>query len=52
MAMEVDPWLQYTGWEEVIAGSKHGLVETAAFAATATAEETELAIIMMSWERF
>ena len=49
--MEVDPWLQYTGWEEVIAGSKHGLVETAAFAATATAEETEPATIMISWER-
>lgn len=51
VAMEVDPWLQYMGWEEVLAGSKHGLIETAAFAATATAEEAGLAIVMESWER-
>jgi len=42
VAAEVDPWLRYTGWEEVLAGSKHDLVTTAAFTATATATEPEL----------
>ena len=48
---ETDPWLRHTGWEEVLAGSKHGLVKTAAFAATATAQEPELVRITESWER-
>jgi hypothetical protein len=42
VATEIDPWLQYTGWEEVLAGSKHDLVTIAAFTATATATEPEL----------
>jgi len=37
VATEIDPWLRYTGWEEVLAGSKHDLVTTAAFTATAAA---------------
>ena len=48
---EVDPWLQQMGWEEVLAGSKHSLVETAAFAATATATEPEFEMLLQSWER-
>jgi hypothetical protein len=51
VATEIDPWLQYTGWEEVLAASKHDLVTTAAFTATATATEPELARLIQSWER-
>jgi hypothetical protein len=35
----------------VLAGSKHNLVTTAAFTATATATEPELALLLQSWER-
>ena len=51
VATEIDPWLQYTGWEEVLTASKHDLVTTAAFTATATATEPELARLIQSWER-
>jgi len=51
VATEIDPWLRYTGWEEVLAGSKHDLETTAAFTATATATEPELALLLQSWER-
>ena len=51
VATEVDPWLQQMGWEEVLAGSKHSLVETAAFAATATTAEPEFEMLLQSWER-
>ena len=51
VATEVDPWLQYIGWEEVLAGSKHDLVITAAFTATASATEPELLYIIESWEQ-
>ena len=43
--------MRYTGWEEVLAGSKHDLVTTAAFTATATATEPELERLIQSWER-
>ena len=49
VAAEVDPWLQYTGWEEVLAGLKHDLVKTAAFTATATATKPELVRLTQSW---
>lgn len=42
VATKVDPWLQYAGWEEVLAGPKYRLIKTTAFAATAIAEETKL----------
>ena len=48
---EIDPWLQYTGWEEVLAGSQYDLVTTAAFTATATATEPDLVRVLQSWER-
>jgi superfamily II DNA helicase RecQ len=51
VAAEIDPWLRYNGWEEVIAGSKHDLATTAALTATATATEPELARLLQSWER-
>jgi len=51
VATEIDPWLRYTGWEEVLAASKHDLVITTAFTATAAATEPELARLLESWER-
>jgi hypothetical protein len=51
VAADVDPWLQYTGWEEVLAASKHDLMTTAAFADTAATTEPELEQVLQSWER-
>lgn len=51
IAADSDPWLQYTGCEEVLAASKHNLVTTAAFADIATATEPELEQVLQSWER-
>jgi len=48
VATEIDPWLRYTGWEEVLAVSKHDLVTTAAFTATAAATKPELARLLES----
>jgi hypothetical protein len=42
MATEIDPWLQYIGWEEILAGSKYDLVTIVAFTATTTITEPEL----------
>jgi superfamily II DNA helicase RecQ len=39
---ETDPWLRYTEWDEILAQSKHDLVATHAFTATATAAEPHL----------
>jgi hypothetical protein len=51
VAADVDPWLQYTGWEAVLSVSKYNLVTTAAFADTATATKPELERVLQSWER-
>ena len=52
LAAEIDPWLRYTGWEEVLAGSKHDLAATAVFAAAAAATGPEdEAQLVQSWER-
>lgn len=50
MAIEIDPWLQYINWEEVLARSKHNLVTTAAFIAPATATEPELEQVLENWK--
>ena len=51
VAAETDPWLRYTGWEEVLAASKHDLATTTAFTATASATEPALTQAIQSWER-
>ncbi len=48
---KIDLWLQYTSQEEVLAGSKHGLVRTTEFTATVTANKPELERLMYSWEQ-
>jgi hypothetical protein len=49
--MRSAPWLQYRGWEEVLAESKHDLVKTTEFTATAADTEPELERVLYSWER-
>lgn len=51
VAAEVDLWLQYTGWEKVVAISKHDLVATAVFTNIAAAAKPELERVLQSWER-
>jgi hypothetical protein len=51
MATEIDPWLQYISWEEILARSKHDLVTTVAFIATTTTTEPELKRVLENWER-
>ena len=51
LTTERDPWLRGVHWDEVLAGSQHNLVRTAAFATTATATEPDLVRLIQSWER-
>lgn len=51
LTTERDPWLRGVHWDEVLAGSQHDLVRTAAFATTATATEPDLVRLIQSWER-
>jgi hypothetical protein len=51
VAADIDPWLQYTGWEAVLSASKHDLVTTTIFADTATTTKPELEQVLQSWER-
>jgi hypothetical protein len=39
---EIDLWLRFTGWEQVLAQSQHNLVIIYAFTDTATATELDL----------
>ena len=45
---EIDPWLQYTSQEEVLASSKHDLVKTTKFIAITTTTEPELKRLLQS----
>ena len=51
MAAEVDPWLQYTRQEEVLARSKYSLVETTMFTTTTTTTKPKLEQVLQSQER-
>lgn len=46
---ELDSWLQFTGWNEVLGQSKHDLVKTAQFAHEPRPEEPELARVLRAW---
>ena len=41
-AAEIDSWLQYTGWSEVLGRSKHNLVKTHQFACAPDPDEPKL----------
>jgi hypothetical protein len=49
-ADELDPWMRYTGWNEVLGQSKHGLVKTHEFAQEASPEEPHLIRLCHAWE--
>jgi hypothetical protein len=48
-AAELDPWLRYSGWNEVLSKSKHGLVQTHEFARMPDADELSLARVVQAW---
>jgi hypothetical protein len=48
-AQEIDPWLQYTGWETVLRRSKHDLMMTAKYARDPDVEETDLSRLIRAW---
>jgi hypothetical protein len=50
-AVEMDAWLQYTKWNEVLSQSQHGLVETAQFARMADPDEPKLDRALRAWSR-
>jgi hypothetical protein len=50
-AVEIDSWLQYTGWNEVLSQSKHNLVKTHQFARAPDLDEPELERVLRVWKR-
>ena len=49
-AVEIDSWLQYTGWNEVLSQSKHNLVKTHQFARAPDLDEPELERVLRAWK--
>ena len=50
-ADELDPWIRYTGWNEVLGQSKHGIVKTHAFARKPDPDEPRLVRLLEAWGR-
>ena len=50
-AVEMDSWLQYTKWNEVLSQSKHNLVKTFYFTHVPDPDEPELDRILRAWSR-
>jgi len=50
-ASEIDSWLQYTGWNEVLGRSKHNLAKTHQFARPPDSDEPELERVLRAWRR-
>ena len=50
-AVELDSWLRYTQWNEVLAQSKHDMVKAAAFAHEPQPDEPELGRVVRAWKR-
>jgi hypothetical protein len=50
-AVEMDSWLQYTKWNEVLGQSKHNLVKTSQFARKPDPDEPELDRVLRAWSR-
>jgi hypothetical protein len=49
--IEVNSWLQFTQWNEVLSRSKHNIVKTHRFAREADPDEPELVRIAKAWNR-
>jgi hypothetical protein len=50
-AVEMDSWLQYTKWNEVLGQSKHNLVKTSQFTRKPDPDEPELDRVLRAWSR-
>ena len=50
-AVEISPWLRYTGWIAVLSASQHGLVKTYEFTRPPDVEETQLIRVLEAWDR-
>jgi Orsellinic acid/F9775 biosynthesis cluster protein D len=50
-AVELDSWLQYTKWNEVLGASKHDLVKTSQFARQPDPNEPKLERVLRAWSR-
>ena len=50
-AVEMDSWLQYTKWNEVLGQSKHNLVKTFKFTRKPDPDEPELDRVLRAWSR-
>jgi hypothetical protein len=48
-ADELDPWLRYTGWNEVLGQSKHGIIKTHEFTHMPDPEEPKLVRLLQAW---
>jgi hypothetical protein len=48
-AVEMDSWLQYTKWNEVLGQSKHNLVKTFQFTCKPDPDESELDCVLRAW---
>ncbi|OBT44378.1 hypothetical protein VE00_07062 [Pseudogymnoascus sp. WSF 3629] len=49
-AVEMDSWLQYTKWNEVISQSKHDMVKTFNFTRKPDPDEPELGRLLRAWK--
>jgi len=49
--VEMDSWLQYTGWNAVLNQSKHDLVKTYQFTREPDNDEPELSRVVRAWKR-
>ena len=50
-AAEIDAWLHFTGWNEVLGQSRHDLVKTHQFARPPDPDEPELERVLRAWRR-
>lgn len=50
-AAEIDAWLHFTGWNEVLGQSKHNLVKTHQFAHPPNPDEPDLERVLRAWRR-
>ena len=50
-AVEISPWLRYTGWIAVLSALQHGLVKTYEFTRLPDVEETQLIRVLEAWDR-
>jgi hypothetical protein len=50
-ADEVDPWLRFNQWNEVLSQSKHNIIKTHHFTREPDPEEPELTRVLRAWSR-